>query len=68
MFQLLRGFALVPAMLLGCGASIAEDTHSANFVMPGCREVERPSYTAGYCMGIVSTLAVDGLIPGICPR
>ena len=72
MFQV-RGIALVAAMLLGCGASFAEDLGSANHIMVGCRSAVAggPSKNSaeallrGYCMGITDTLfALSGIV---CP-
>ena len=43
MFQFVRGIALVAAMLLGCGASFAEENvRAAQYVMTGCRAIGEP--------------------------
>ena len=70
MFQFLRGFVLVAAIVTSCAASFAEeDFRSANATMPGCREAEKydspaGAFKRGRCMGTVSTLIdVD---PTIC--
>jgi hypothetical protein len=68
MFQYLRSFVLVTALVANCKVSLAEDANSANAAMPGCREAEKyhsPNiYKRGLCMGIVSTLL--DLDPKIC--
>ena len=71
MFQFVRGIALVAAMLLGCGASFAQDLNSANFIVPGCRPFMArgplsgtldDAFNAGRCAGIVETLASSGVV------
>ena len=43
MFQFVRGIALVAAILLGCGASFAEENvRAAQYVMTGCRAIGEP--------------------------
>jgi len=57
MFQFLRGIALIGVLILNCGAALAEvDLHSANNIMPGCRQWNAP------VLGPVS----DDLVKGIC--
>ena len=68
MFQFVRGFLLVTAMMLNCEAALAADVTSANYVMPGCRGFltgARDDFIAvGICVGTVSTLV--NVAPGIC--
>ena len=70
MFQFVRGIALVAAMLLGCGASFAEENvRAAKYVMTGCRAIGEPMNSVvdallrGRCAGIVETLAISS---GVC--
>ena len=70
MFQILRGFVLITAIVASCGTSFAkEDVFSANAAMPGCREAENYNspniYKRGLCMGVISTL-LDLDDPTIC--
>jgi hypothetical protein len=73
MFQFMRGIALVAAMLLGCGASFAGATTSANLIMQGCRvffakpakETIDDAFLQGECLGIVD--AVLHLAEDNCP-
>src|SRR5215213_455532 len=58
------------SMLLPAIASAAEDTNSANWVMPGCRVLASNSpqidlYKQGVCNGAAS--AIVDIDPGVCP-
>ena len=74
MFQLLRGFVLVVALVANCEVSLAEDDlFSANAIMPGCREFNSPSggngtiaFKTGLCLGIVTTFDMAGSHVNIC--
>jgi|RhiMetdeSRZDD1v2_1073273.scaffolds.fasta_scaffold331026_2 Rap1a immunity proteins len=75
----LRGIALIVAMILGCGVAIAEpDKASADYVMLGCRTAVSPitfsntveskedaSRTA-LCFGIINGLTYIGQHFGTC--
>lgn len=75
MFQLLRGFVLVAAMLFYGGASFAEDLDSANSIMNGCRPfvAGTPSgslgsaFQKGVCVGTVDTI-VETAQPVCIPK
>jgi hypothetical protein len=75
----LRGIALIVAMIFGCGVAIAEpDKASADYIMPGCRTAVLPitfsntvdskddaSRTA-LCFGIINSLSYIGQQFGTC--
>ena len=77
--QVLRGIALIVAMIIGCGVAIAEpDKASADYVMLGCRTAVSPiafsntvesredvSRTA-LCFGIINGLSYIGQHFGTC--
>jgi hypothetical protein len=60
----LRGIVLIAALILDCGAALAEihESDSANYVMPGCRNYvsETPGkgdiFKTGWCGGLISGL------------
>jgi hypothetical protein len=67
MFQILHGIALIATLVVNSNFAFAEDFHSANRIMPGCRsaiaeEKDLPAQDgnaillAGFCMGAVAVL------------
>jgi Rap1a immunity proteins len=73
MFQLLRGIALIAAVILGYGATFAAtDINSANYRMAGCRSFAAQSlkpgtdFERGVCAGKIDTLMTLGPRLGIC--
>ena len=71
MFHFLRGIALVAAMMLGCGAVLADpDRTSANYVMSGCRTYVGNGASAETDLPLMVGMAMDmakcgGLIEGL---
>jgi len=65
-FQIVRGFALVSAIILNCGSSFAapeEELRSANIVMRGCRQYSETTETSvevGWCVGSIDMLRAIG--------
>jgi len=69
MFQYMRSFALVAAIILlvvNCGSTFAtpeEDSRSANIVMRGCRQYSETTETSvevGWCVGSIEMLRAVG--------
>ena len=54
------GIVVIATLMLGCGAAFAEDTPSANFIMPGCRNIVAGHSTDPFKMGLC-----NGLISGL---
>ena len=54
------GIVVIATLMLGCGAAFAEDTPSANFIVPGCRNIVAGHPTDPFKMGLC-----NGLISGL---
>jgi hypothetical protein len=56
----LRGIVVVAALMLNGGNGLAAevDPHSANFIMPGCREdlAGKSNWSVGLCDGLIAGL------------
>jgi hypothetical protein len=56
----LRWIVVIAALMLNGGIALAaeDDPHSANFIMPGCREVlaGKSNWTVGLCDGLIAGL------------
>jgi hypothetical protein len=66
---ILRGIIVVAALMLTGGSALAEDTKSANYIMPGCRKLltndNSEAYLQGFCSGLIK--GVFYLAEGTCP-
>jgi hypothetical protein len=70
MRQILGGLGLIVATALGAYPAFAQDSTSANFIMPGCRDYFGASigdaFLRGYCLGLVE--GAPRYAPGVAPH
>jgi hypothetical protein len=68
MFQVLRGFGLITALIFNSGLGLAADVESANYIMPGCRIVSESDPDSKDVINKVRFARCSGIIEGLYYR